>query len=185
MNRNVNRLGMLLFIASEAIFFTLLILAYLYFNRPLGSIVAKEGLDPLQTGIFSAMLFLSSFTIWRATANRGSANTNRTRMWLALTILLGIGFLIGEGLEWRHLFGMGTTISASIFGTTFFTMTGFHGLHVTAGLLMLGIYFFLLQKGALAPSDRGGVDTLSLYWHFVDVVWVVIFSAVYVAGSLA
>jgi len=185
MKRDVNRLGMLLFVASEAIFFSLLILAYLYFNRPLAGLAAKEGLDPLQTGIFSALLFASSFTLWRAGANRGRQSTLRLRLWLAATIALGVGFLVGEALEWSRLFAMGTTISASIFGATFFTMTGLHGLHVTVGLLMLAIYLLLLQRNRLTPSHRNGVETLSLYWHFVDVVWVVIFSTVYIVGGLA
>ena len=185
MHRSVNRVGMLLFVASEAIFFALLILAYLYFNRPLAGLAAKQGLDPIQTGIFSALLFSSSFTVWRAGVNHERFSSLRTRLWLAATIMLGLGFLIGEGLEWSRLFAMGTTISASIFGATFFTMTGLHGLHVTVGLVMLATYLVLLQRNALTPSRRGGVETLSLYWHFVDVVWVVIFSTVYLAGGLA
>ena len=185
MHRSINRIGMLLFIASEAIFFALLILAYLYFNRPLAGLAARQNLDPIQTGVFSALLFSSSFTIWRAGANRDRPDSLRTRLWLGATILLGIGFLVGEVLEWNRLFAMGTTISASIFGATFFTMTGLHGLHVTVGLVMLAVYLLLLQRNALRPSRRGGVETLSLYWHFVDMVWVVIFSTVYLVGGVA
>ncbi|MEJ2559565.1 MAG: heme-copper oxidase subunit III [Anaerolineae bacterium] len=157
-----NKLGMILFIASESIFFTLLILAYGYFNSgTVSGPTAASSLDPAVTGFVSLFLWSSSFTIWRAGKNLEQGNHSRLGMWLLATIVLGILFLTGQGIEWSHLIGQGATISRNLFGTTFFTLTGFHG----AG------YF----KG----TQSAGVTVISLYWHFVDAVWIVIFSVVY------
>lgn len=175
-----NKLGMLLFIASETVFFALLILAYAYFrSTPQSGPTAAKSLNPLVTGFFSLFLFSSSYTVWRAVKNRRQGNRPRMLLWLGATILLGMIFLTGQGLEWSQLIRSGTTISTNPFGTTFFTLTGFHGLHVIIGLVMLSVMLGLSLPAQVKPPQTNTVDTISLYWHFVDGVWVVIFSLVY------
>jgi heme/copper-type cytochrome/quinol oxidase subunit 3 len=175
-----NKLGMLLFILSEAVFFSLLILAYAYFrNMQIQGPTAATSLDPLVTGIFSLFLFSSSFTMWRAEKSLQQENHTRLQMWLFLTIAFGIVFVLGQGIEWRSLIGQGTTISRNLFGTTFFTLTGFHGLHVIIGLLALAVVLAFSRAGDFRGPNSEAVETIAWYWHFVDIVWVVIFSVVY------
>jgi heme/copper-type cytochrome/quinol oxidase subunit 3 len=176
-----NRLGMILFLGSESVFFALLILAYGYFRTvPEPGPTAAGSLDPLLTGIFSLFLFASSLTIWFADRDMRKGNRNRFLFWQLMTILFGLIFLSGQGYEWRNLILNGTMISTNLFGTTFFTLTGFHGLHVIIGLIMLSIVLGMTLSGRLtSPQSADGVFTISLYWHFVDAVWVVIFSLIY------
>jgi heme/copper-type cytochrome/quinol oxidase subunit 3 len=177
-----NKLGMILFISSETIFFALLILAYLYFQGVVAGgdgPTAASSLDPLATGLFSLFLFASSFTIWRADRNLARQNRTGLLIWLLATIGLGLIFLAGQGLEWRQLIAEGTTVSRNLFGTTFFTLTGFHGFHVLVGLVALAIVAGLAWVGDFKGPKSSAVESISLYWHFVDVVWVVIFSVVY------
>ena len=175
-----NKLGMLLFIFSEAVFFILLILAYVYFhgqtNIGPGTVA---NLNPLRTGLFSLFLFSSSFTVWQAGKAFSQHRHNRLKVWLGLTILLGAIFLLGQGLEWSQLFSLGASVSANLFGTTFFTLTGFHGMHVFIGLIMLAVLLGLAQKGDYQTGAAPSIEVISLYWHFVDVVWVFIFAVVY------
>lgn len=183
---NKNKFGMILLIGSEAVFFTLLILAFLYFRSTFGQDSASMNLlDTLKTGIFSLALFSSSFTIWRAEKNLAKKNHRRVSRWLLATILLGAVFLSGQGMEWNRLIQHGATISRNLFGTTFFTLTGFHGLHVLVGLIILAILFVLTLKGDFShPSTAASVNVVALYWHFVDLVWVFIFSIVYLGVKL-
>jgi heme/copper-type cytochrome/quinol oxidase subunit 3 len=175
-----NRLGMVLFILSEAIFFMLLILAYAYFRTmPSEGPTAASSLDPIRTGIFSLFLLSSSATVWLAGRSLAGGDRRRFVRWLAVTILFGLTFLAGQGLEWRHLLSQGTSISVNLFGTTFFTLTGFHGLHVIVGLVALSVPLGLTIFNGDKPAAVSSIDTLSLYWHFVDGVWIVIFSVVY------
>jgi heme/copper-type cytochrome/quinol oxidase subunit 3 len=175
-----NTLGMILFIASEAVFFSLLILAYIYFrNASISGPTAASSLDPLFTGIFSLFLFSSSFSIWMADRSYGRAQYRSMGIWLLATILLGMTFLAGQGFEWFTLLTSGVTVNRNLFGTTFFTLTGFHGFHVTVGLIMLAIMFWRVLRGDLRSPGSRAVTPVSLYWHFVDAVWVVIYSVIY------
>lgn len=177
---DINRFAMLLFLLSEAAFFAFLIIAYVYFHNSVRTGPdAANSLDPLKSGIYTVSLLASSFTMWRAekcyTRGRNSAFLN----WLVATILLGAVFMFGQGREYIHLYRANVTVSRNIFGTAFFTLTGFHGLHVLLGLLALAILL------GVAIADRSGgqssaVRTIATYWHFVDWVWVVIFSVVYI-----
>lgn len=177
-----NKLGILMLIGSEAIFFVLLLIAYVSFRGArLGGPTAVTSLDPLTTGIFSLFLFSSSFTIWQAGKSLGQGQRTAFQAWLLATILLGLVFLAGQIYEWRSLFAQGATINTNLFGTTFFTLTGFHGLHVLAGVVALSILLALGRFGVdLQTVHPAAVESISLYWHFVDVVWAVIFGVVYV-----
>ena len=178
-----NKLGIVLFIGSESIFFGLLILAYLYFQgvaATSGGPTAASSLNPLVTGFFSLFLFSSSYTIWQADQNFARQNQSKLQIWLLATILLGLIFLFGQSLEWRQLITHQTTISRNLFGTTFFTLTGFHGFHVIVGLLALSILLILVRMGEFKGPTSSGFTSISYYWHFVDAVWVVIYSVIYV-----
>jgi len=181
-----NKIGMLAFIASEATFFLLLIIAYVYYQaRPPSGPTAANSLDPLTTGIFSLFLFASSFTIWRAGKSLSAGSRRRFSAWLIATILLGVIFLAGQAAEWSRLISARTTISTNLFGTTFFTLTGFHGAHVLIGLLALAILAVLALSGNVRGPRSAGVETISLYWHFVDLVWVAIYAIIYLQLLLA
>jgi len=155
-----SRAGMGLFVLSESVFFFLLIVAYEYFRSSGGAV----GLHLRETGIFTACLLASGFTVWRASVTRG-------RAWLLATIALGLVFLLGQGREYWGLLEQHVTISSSLFGTTFFTVAGFHALHVVAGLLALAAVWKTPKSRMLAP--------ISLYWQFGSLVWLAIFCVVY------
>lgn len=174
------KFAMGLFVYSESVFFVVLIAAYAYFKvQAQSGPAAANSLHPVITGAYSICLFASSATM--ATAHRFFRRDNRRAfvIWLLITIILGAVFLYGQGSEYAGLFAKNITVSRNLFGTTFFTLTGFHGLHVFIGLCLLAIALGLALSGRLAKRHALGLDAISIYWHFVDAVWVVIFAIVY------
>jgi len=168
------------FVASESIFFVMLILAYVNFHGTVtDGPTAVNSLDPLRTGIFSLFLLASSFTVWLAGRNLATKNHFMLKIWLFATIILGALFIYGQATEWFGLFAQNITISRNVFGTTFFTLTGFHGFHVCVGLLMLSILLVLAMFGDFKGPKSDGVECVSIYWHFVDGVWIVVYSVIY------
>jgi heme/copper-type cytochrome/quinol oxidase subunit 3 len=174
-----NAAGVVTFIISEAGFFGVLILAYLFYNATPKSGPGAQLLDVLKTGIFSICLFASSFTIWRSEVALRSDNQGKMKVWLAATIVLGAIFIVGQGLEYWTLYQSGVTVGLNLFATTFFTLTGFHGLHVCFGLLALLVVFGIAVAGAFKNGHLPALGPVGLYWHFVDIVWVFVFSIVY------
>lgn len=176
-----NRLGMLLFLVNEAVFFGLLIFAYINYRNSVGAGPnAANSLDVGTTSIFTACLLASSLTIWLADKSLARGSHLGVIGWLLATIALGATFLVGQGLEYARLLSQDVTVSRNLFGTTFFTLTGFHGFHVFVGLFMLTILAGFAIAGHYKGGKSSSLGAISLYWHFVDVVWVVIFSLVYV-----
>jgi heme/copper-type cytochrome/quinol oxidase subunit 3 len=177
-DRNV--LGMALFLASEAVFFVFLIIGYVYFSGvPTAGAMARSALDPRVTGLYTVALVASSVTVWRAAA---PANRNRSSgSWVLATAALGAIFLVGQGREYARLLGANVRVSRGLFGTTFFTLTGFHGFHVLVGVVLLALVWVV---GRLDGRTPGALDAVAWYWHFVDVVWIVIFGIVYVRPFL-
>jgi heme/copper-type cytochrome/quinol oxidase subunit 3 len=174
------KLGMLLFIVSESVFFLLLVLAYVFYHRSGGEgPTAATTLDVARTGVFSAALFASSFTVWRAGTSLARGHRSRFVLWLLGTILLGAAFLAGQGVEYAGLLREGVTVSRDLFGATFFTLTGFHGFHVLVGLIMLTTLLAITVFSRGEEPDPLGAEVVSMYWHFVDGVWAVIFPVVY------
>ena len=108
----------------------------------------------------------------------------RISLWLGLTISLGAIFLIGQGAEYYNLIHRDISISSNLFGTTFFTLTGFHGLHVLTGLLLLTVMLALALFGRKDEPRESALGAIGYYWHFVDAVWVVIFTVVYLWAFL-
>jgi heme/copper-type cytochrome/quinol oxidase subunit 3 len=174
------KLCMMLFLASEALFFVLLILAYIYFHPAVSDGPSAPGdLDPKVTGIYTVLLLASSGTIWLAGRGLKKRSGNSFFGWLAITVILGVVFLAGQGIEYAKLLGEHVTISRNLFGTTFFTLTGIHGIHVLIGLILLAVLLGLALGGDGGRKQSVAFESASLYWHFVDAVWVVIFSIVY------
>jgi cytochrome c oxidase subunit III len=171
--------GMVAFLVSEVAFFSTLIVVYLTFvGRDTDGPTPREALSLPLVIVTTICLLSSSATIHRAEKQLAADDTSGFRKWWSATIALGVIFLLGTGYEWFELLTRhGVTISRNLFGSTFYTLVGFHGLHVTAGLVTM-LVVLLLGSG---PSRRG-VELVSWYWHFVDAVWVVVFSVVYLFG---
>lgn len=171
---------MLLFVLSEAVFFLLLIMAYAFFHLQGGQgPAASNSLDVVKSGVFSLALFSSSATMWMAEVNHKKQKRRQVGLWLVATLALGTVFLLGQGFEYLHLLRQDVTISRNLFGTTFFTLTSFHGFHVFVGLLLLAILCGLALFGQAREPSGPAMDSIAIYWHFVDAVWVVIFAVVY------
>ena len=176
------RIGMFSLIGAESAIFTIFVVAYVFYVGK--SLTGPTPKDVLSVPIFYTICLLSSsITIHLAAKSlrRGSVRSFGI-LWLS-TIALGAAFLYGTATEWHRLiYKEGLTISTNLFGTTYYSLVGLHGFHVIVGLLALSIVmtFLLLGKVGLEHAER--VDVLSLYWHFVDAVWVVVFTVVYVLG---
>ncbi len=169
-------------IAAESAIFTIFVVAYIYYiGQSLSGPTPREVLD---IPIFNTIVLLSSsLTIWLAERALVRRATNNFVVLWGLTVLLGAIFLIGTAREWYKLITVDhLTISTNLFGTTYYSLVGLHALHVIVGLiLLLAVFVFALMK-ALRPADAKRVEVLALYWHFVDCVWVVVFTVVYLIG---
>jgi cytochrome c oxidase subunit III len=174
------KVGMACLIFAESAIFTIFVVAYLFYVGK--SLSGPTPQEVLETPIFYTICLLSSsLTIHFAgkaleRARRGAF----LALWL-LTIVLGALFLYGTGQEWHRLiYEHGLTISTNLFGTTYYSLVGMHAFHVTAGLVMLSTVLLFGLAGRVGREQSARVDVLSLYWHFVDTVWVVVFAVVYV-----
>ena len=169
------------FVISEAIFFILLLVSYVVFNSgdDLEGPTAETALDVSRTGFFTFILLSSSLTFWIAERCLRRDKIGGFKLWLGLTILLGCVFIGGQVWEYSGLFANGVTVNRNLFASTFFTVTGFHGLHVTGGIIVLGIMYMLGRLGYLTSKRTHVFAAVGVYWHFVDVVWIAVFSIIY------
>ncbi|HEY1718023.1 MAG TPA: cytochrome c oxidase subunit I [Verrucomicrobiae bacterium] len=180
MNLEKNRVGMVSFLISESFFFVMLILAYLFYNsRAMNGPTPASMLNPQRTGIFTLCLLASSVTFWLADKMLKARKHSAFRWLLSLTILLGIIFVVGQGREYLRIFHSGVMVNSNLFATTFFTLTGFHGLHVCVGVIALLILLGLAFAGDLNEGRREAIRSIGYYWHFVDAIWLVVFSVIY------
>ena len=169
-------------IGAEAAIFTIFVVAYLFYVGK--SLAGPKAKDVLHVPIFYTVCLLSSSITVHAAVRRLVAGNMVAfaRFWL-LTILLGGVFLFGTAREWAHLiFRDGLTIDTNLFGTTYYSLVGLHAFHVTMGLLALSMVVLFYFAGRLQREHAERLEILSLYWHFVDAVWVVVFLVVYVIG---
>lgn len=175
-----NKLMMKLTAGSEAIFFISLIMAYLFFWRS-GNFESAvlQHLSVKTTGIFTCFLVGSSFTFLLAERSHKKKKYDSMKWWLFITIGLGVVFLTGQGHEYYKLIKENITISQGEFGSSFFALTGFHGLHVLMGLVLLSIVFGLSAAGHFKEKPTSVISTVGIYWHFVDAVWLVVFTVIY------
>ena len=174
--------GMACLIVAEAAIFIIFIVAYLYYLGK--SLTGPTPHDVLELPIFSSICLLSSSaTVHFAVAALHHSKRSLCSLWLAATVLLGGIFLAGTAQEWYKLiYHDGLTIQTNLFGTTYYSLVGLHATHVVVGLIMLSLALIFSLTGSLTPKHTGRLEVLSLYWHFVDAVWVVVFTVVYVLG---
>jgi len=176
------RVAMAGLIVAESAIFTIFVVAYLFYIGK--SLTGPTPRDVLQTPVFLTICLLSS-SITVHMAQKFLENGKRAAFLVSwtLTFILGGVFLFGTGVEWRRLiYEKGLTISTNLFGTTYYSLVGLHAFHLTVGLVMLAIVLVFGLVGRVGREQSGRVGVLSMYWHFVDGVWVVVFTVVYVLG---
>ena len=174
--------AMLALIVAETAIFGIFVVAYIYYiGKSVSGPYPRQVLD---LPIFNTVCLLSSsFTIWIAERALKRGAMGAFSLWWALTLILGAIFLGGTALEWHKLiYHDGLTISTNLFGTTFYSLVGLHASHVIVGLAMLSIVLIFSLTGKLKSEHSKQLEVLSLYWHFVDGVWVVVFTVVYIVG---
>lgn len=169
-------------ITAESSIFIIFVVAYLYYlGRDVQGPTPREVLEV--PWFYSACLLSSSFFIWLAEHAIEHARVAAFRLWWAVTILLGAIFLYGTGVEWHKLIVHDhLTISTNLFGTTYYSLVGLHATHVVVGLLLMLVVLAFALTGHVKPEHAYRIKVLALYWHFVDAVWVVVFTVVYMVG---
>jgi heme/copper-type cytochrome/quinol oxidase subunit 3 len=182
------KIAMWAFLASDCMFFGSLIGMYLIYRGEAERLYqAGQGVGPLPheildipyTSISAFVLLMSSLTMVLALASIQKGNVRGLRIWLAATALLGAVFLGGQFFEFTEFKHEGLGLTTNIFGSSFFTLTGFHGAHVTIGVLWLISLLIVSLRGGVRKDQALNVEIAGLYWHFVDIVWIVIFTLVY------
>jgi cytochrome c oxidase subunit 3 len=176
------RVGMASLIAAESAIFTIFVVAYLFYvGKDVSGPTPK---DVLEVPVFGTICLLSSsLTIHLAARALRAAKIGAFGLWWFVTMALGAIFLIGTGREWHRLiYERGLTINTNLFGTTYYSLVGLHAFHVTAGLAGILLVMVLTLVGKVQAEHSERVEVFSLYWHFVDVVWVIVFTVVYVIG---
>jgi len=189
------KLLMWLFLASECLFFGSLIAAYLLYrdrpgpngvpippfpqDRAVNGVQYKGLFDIPFTSVSAFVLLMSSVTMVLALASIQRGDRRGLQIWLFSTAVLGMLFLSGQAYEFTNFHHEGLSLSSNLFGTTFFVLTGFHGAHVTIGVLILLSLFATTLRGKIGKEDSLKIELAGLYWHFVDIVWIVIFTLIY------
>ncbi len=174
---------MWVFLASDCLFFGALISTYMVYRSNVPTGPGPEIFDIPYTSVSAFVLLMSSLTMVLALAALQRGNSRQARLWLLATALQGAVFLGGQFYEFNIFVDQGLTITNSVFGTSFFVLTGFHGTHVAIGVFMLLTLVGASYMGRLKPKHDLTVELVGLYWHFVDIVWIVIFTVVYLIPS--
>jgi cytochrome c oxidase subunit 3/cytochrome o ubiquinol oxidase subunit 3 len=175
------RVGMFALIIGESAIFTIFVVAYIYY---IGRSTYGPGPQILEIPIFNSIcLISSSLTIILAEHAIKHGRLRAFAAWWVLTMLLGLEFLAGTAMEWRRLiFEDHLTIRTNLFGTTFYSLVGLHATHVVVGLTGLSLVMLFTVLGRVEQRHAARIQVLALYWHFVDAVWVVVFTVVYIVG---
>jgi heme/copper-type cytochrome/quinol oxidase subunit 3 len=174
------KLAMWVFLGSDCLLFGALISTYLLLRHR-----SVEGLGPTDvfdipfTSVSSFVLLMSSLTMALAVGAIVRGDVRRNRVWLATTAMLGATFIGGQVYEFTTFYREGLGYTTNIFGSAFYTLTGFHGVHVSVGIIMLLSLVVMSLRGNLGPEKAEAVEIVGLYWHFVDIVWILIFTIVY------
>ena len=181
---NHRKLLMWVFLSSDCLFFGALIATYMVYRGQ--SLVGPYPIDIIDvpvTTISTFVLLCSSFAMVQALAATNRDDQRGIQLWLLATAFLGSIFIGFQVYEFNAFRAEGLYISTNLFGSTFFTLTGFHGAHVTLGIVWLLGLFWVSRKGRLGPRTALDVELAGLYWHFVDIVWIVIFTLLYLIGG--
>jgi cytochrome c oxidase subunit 3/cytochrome o ubiquinol oxidase subunit 3 len=179
-----NKMAMWLFLGSECLLFGGLISTYMLYRGRLA-----DGPGPMQiydipfTSVSSFVLLMSSLTMVLAVSAAQRRDDERTNLWLTVTAVLGATFVGGQIYEFTAFYREGLGFTTSLFGSSFYTLTGFHGVHVSVGVLMLLATVGIIKRNKAVGDKAEAVELVGLYWHFVDVVWIVIFTLVYLIPS--
>jgi heme/copper-type cytochrome/quinol oxidase subunit 3 len=174
------KLLMWLFLGSECLFFGSFIAAYLlYRGRSTVGPYPEDLVDIPFTSVSAFVLLMSSVSMVLALAAIQRGNVRGMQIWLCTTAILGLAFISGQAYEFTEFNHEGLSLSSNLYGTTFFVLTGFHGAHVTVGVLILLSLFTYSLRGGIQQKDSLNIELAGLYWHFVDIVWIVIFTLVY------
>jgi heme/copper-type cytochrome/quinol oxidase subunit 3 len=178
----MNKMMIKMLVFTEIFFFLSLIMAYVYmvYYGDTRSATELKALHISTTGFFTLVLLSSSLTFYIAEKNYQKGKITQLKTWLVITLILGAVFLYGQGGEYYRLINEQITLGASVFGTNFFTLTGFHGFHVFVGLVLISILITMAFLGDFRDNKSTVISTIGIYWHFVDVVWIVVFTVVYV-----
>jgi cytochrome c oxidase subunit 3/cytochrome o ubiquinol oxidase subunit 3 len=175
-----NKLGMWLFLGSECLLFGGLISTYMLYRGR-----TQEGPKPDQiydipfTSVSSFVLLMSSLTMVLAVSSANRKDMRNAKVWLVVTALLGATFVGGQAYEFTSFYREGLGFTTSLFSSSFYTLTGFHGVHVSVGIIMLLSLALMLRSNRVTGDKAEVIELVGLYWHFVDIVWIVIFTLVY------
>jgi len=181
---NHRKMLMWVFLGSDCLFFGALIATYMvYRNQSINGPYPNDIISVPITTISTFVLLLSSFAMVQALAATNRDDQKGIQLWLLATAALGATFIGFQIYEFNAFKNEGLTLGSNLFGATFFTLTGFHGAHVTLGIIWLLSMFFVARKGRVGPQTSLDVEILGLYWHFVDIVWIVIFTLVYLIAG--
>ena len=182
---NGTSLGFWLYLMSDCLIFAALFATYGVLGRSYaGGPSGKDLFDLSLVAVNTAFLLMSSITFGFAMLQKQKKNVNGTLLWLAITGLLGAAFLAVELYEFHHLIHQGATPQSSAFLSSFFTLVGTHGIHVTFGLVWLITLMIQIKKHGLINENVRRINCLSMFWHFLDVVWIGVFTFVYLMGVL-
>ena len=174
------KLAMWVYLGSDCLLFGTLISTYLLLrHRSVGGPTSEEVFDIPFTSVSSFVLLMSSLTMALAVSSIVRGDVRLNRIWLATTAMLGAVFVGGQVYEFTTFYREGLGYTTNIFGSAFYTLTGFHGVHVSVGIIMLMSLLVMSLRGNLGPERAEAVETIGLYWHFVDIVWIIIFTVVY------
>ncbi len=174
--------GTIVWLSSELMFFAALFAMYFSIRAASGPAVWKEHTDHLNLAYatpFTVILVLSSVTCQIGVFRAEKGDVFSLRRWFALTFVMGLIFLLGQANEYHNLVNEGITISSDGYGSMFYLTTGFHGLHVTGGLLAFLFYMARTTMGRFTPAQATAAIVISYYWHFVDIVWIALFAVIY------
>ncbi|MPZ88469.1 MAG: cytochrome oxidase subunit III [Nitriliruptorales bacterium] len=174
-----NKLAMWAFLGSECLFFGALIATYLIYLNARADAPGPEIFDIPFTSVSTFILLMSSLGMVLALAAIQRGDMRRFRVWMIATALMGATFIAGQMYEYTVFFAEGAILPASPLWSSFFLLTGFHGVHVTVGILMLVAAWVASMSGRLTPAHEETVENIGLYWHFVDIVWILLFTVVY------
>jgi len=181
---NHRKLLMWVFLGSDCLFFGALIATYMVYRGQ--SLTGPYPIDIINvpvTTISTFVLLMSSFAMVQALAATHADNKRGIVGWLVATAVLGAIFIGFQVVEFNTFKNEGLTLGGNLFGATFFTLTGFHGAHVTLGIIWLVAMAIVANKGRVGPNSALDIELLGLYWHFVDIVWIVIFTLLYLIAG--
>lgn len=178
-------IGFWIYLMSDCLMFAVLFATYAVLGRSYAAGPSGADLFDLKlVAINTAFLLLSSITYGFAMLEMAKKNANKVLLWLGITGLFGLAFLVVELYEFHHLIGVGATPQRSAFLSAFFALVGTHGLHVTFGIIWLVTLMFQIKKHGLIAENQRRLGCLSMFWHFLDVIWIGVFTFVYLIGSM-